>query len=99
MLVSDAHEGLLRERRTKVSRDAFDDAPRGATQSGVAFVARLRECCRGCFAQDCACATRHVFVGRILTAELEEEIGIVILSEKPEQHATRVGKWGRVSVP
>ena len=99
VLVPDAHERLLRERRAQIRRDALDDAPRGAAKSRIAFVAGLRERGRGRLAKNGARAARHVFVGRVFPAELEQKIGIVVFGEKSEQHAARVGKWRRVFVP
>ena len=98
-MIADADERLLRERRTEISTDAFDDAASGAAEARISFVPGLRERRGRCLSKNRARATREIAVLVAFAAELEEVIGVVILGEKAEQHSSRVGKGRRVLIP
>ena len=90
VLVADSHKGLLRARRSEVGPDPVKDAPRGAAQSRVALVPRLREGGGGRFANDGTRATHEVVVRRLFAGQLEQEFPIIVLGEQ-----TGTGRDGR----
>jgi len=84
MLIPHTHERLLRERRSQVRRDPFDDSFGGASQARIALVACLSERRGGGFSQNGSSSPREILIGGRLRAKLEEPFGIFVFGQETE---------------
>src|SRR5215471_12100748 len=99
MLVADAHEGLLRERRSQIGRHSLDDAACRSAKARISLVSGLGERCGRGLSQDGASTAGRVFIAALGHGELEEEIWIVVFREKSKEHSARVHQRRRITIP
>src|SRR4051812_22534855 len=98
VLIAEPNKWLLREWRAEVLAHSLDNAARGASKAWISLVPRLSQCGRGRLAKQHPCTMRRLHVVA-LTGEFEQVVGIIVLSQKTEQHATRASQRRRIAIP